>query len=424
MFQVLLHGIVVDKKGKKMSKTLGNVINPDDVTKGTTLRQLHARVDDSIRLGYMNDNQAADAKKSLTEEFPNGITECGSDGLRYFLLSYNIQREKINIDTRAMINSRQLGSKIWQISRYAKLAYDMNPIETLSLDDCESSVIERWMLHQTAEMVTNTRKYYDQYELHLVCKCLEEFWMNNFSGIFLECIKPVIYSGNSDKTRVALSVMLTCLRTGLLCSTPIIPYICNALHRRLPKCSIYDDVSDIRQARYPVREQWEKHRNHNLADEMQDIMKTVRIIRDLKQEASGQVKKIFIYAETDATYAQYVSNVDHLKVLTKVNYIEVKNSKPELKQTNVLTSSIHDVAIHAYICAVRDEDVSKRCRNLEMKKLRLEKELAKLETVINNADFQAKAPENVRLRKKQKQLKLKSELDGITKMVKHLKKAL
>jgi valyl-tRNA synthetase len=91
---VFLHAMVRDKEGRKMSKSLGNVIDPLEVINGCTLDSLHAKLDG----GNLPPKEIARAKKEQTADFPDGIPECGSDALRFGLLAYTVQGRDISLD--------------------------------------------------------------------------------------------------------------------------------------------------------------------------------------------------------------------------------------------------------------------------------------------------------------------------------------
>jgi len=110
---VYLHAMVRDKNGKKMSKSLGNVIDPLEVINGCTLKHLT----DKIENGNLPKKEVARAIKEQQGDFPEGIPQCGSDALRFGLLGYTVQGRDVNLDIKRVVGYRQFCNKLWNATR-------------------------------------------------------------------------------------------------------------------------------------------------------------------------------------------------------------------------------------------------------------------------------------------------------------------
>lgn len=117
---MFLHPIIRDAHGRKMSKSLGNVIDPMDVITGITLEDLHKQLYDS-NLDPKEIEKAIAGQKS---DYPNGIPECGTDALRFALCSYNLQSRDINLDISRVQGYRFFGNKLWNAVRFALMYFD------------------------------------------------------------------------------------------------------------------------------------------------------------------------------------------------------------------------------------------------------------------------------------------------------------
>ncbi|CAA2978053.1 Valine--tRNA ligase [Olea europaea subsp. europaea] len=100
--KMYLHPMIRDAHGRKMSKSLGNVIDPLEVINGITLRSLHRRLEE----GNLDPNELKTAKEGQMKDFHSGIPECGADALRFVLVSYTAQSDKINLDVQRVIGYR------------------------------------------------------------------------------------------------------------------------------------------------------------------------------------------------------------------------------------------------------------------------------------------------------------------------------
>jgi valyl-tRNA synthetase len=110
---VLLHSMVRDAHGRKMSKSLGNVIDPIDVIEGITLEQLH----DTLRGGNLDPREVEKAINGQKADFPAGISECGTDALRFSLCAYTSQGRDINLDINRVVGYRHFCNKIWNATK-------------------------------------------------------------------------------------------------------------------------------------------------------------------------------------------------------------------------------------------------------------------------------------------------------------------
>jgi valyl-tRNA synthetase len=132
---VFLHAMVRDKEGRKMSKSLGNVIDPLEVIDGCSLQSLQDRLD----TGNLSAKEVARTKKNNELEFPDGIPECGSDALRFGLLAYTVQGRDINLDVKRVVAYRLFCNKLWNATKFAlQFVVDFTPTPTL-LDDLVAS---------------------------------------------------------------------------------------------------------------------------------------------------------------------------------------------------------------------------------------------------------------------------------------------
>ena len=124
---VYLHAMVRDKHGRKMSKSLGNVIDPVEVIEGVTL----AALNEKLRKGNLPEKEIEKATKGQQMDFPNGIPECGADALRFGLLAYTVQGRDVNLDINRVLAYRQFCNKLWQSTRFAmmNLGDDFTPDE-------------------------------------------------------------------------------------------------------------------------------------------------------------------------------------------------------------------------------------------------------------------------------------------------------
>lgn len=133
--EILLHGIVCDAHGRKMSKSLGNVITPDQIINGISLDKLQQETKSSLDSGILSQEEYEKSLKGQRKMFPQGIPECGTDALRFTLCSHNIKSHFINFDIQEVHTNKLFFNKIWQATRYTigfceRLNLDLRSLET------------------------------------------------------------------------------------------------------------------------------------------------------------------------------------------------------------------------------------------------------------------------------------------------------
>ncbi|CAD8124442.1 unnamed protein product [Paramecium sonneborni] len=269
---VFLHPLIRDKDGKKMSKSLGNVIDPLEIIDGTSLDNLIQKIKEG-NLSQEEVERAIDQKK---KEFPNGIPECGGDALRFGLLSYLQKTPNINMDVKHIIGYRQFCNKIWNSCRFAfpKFSQDINYVQ---LDFNNLQLINKWILIKLNQAITDVNAAFDDYEFGQATQSFHQFWLYVFCDIYLEGIKNILSDKNEDqKTKVETqNTLLTILDQGLRLLHPMMPYLSEELWQKLP----FQKEDSLIIAKYPQSNpQWINNDVEQQFDLILNVSKRIRQI--------------------------------------------------------------------------------------------------------------------------------------------------
>lgn len=148
--EVYCHSLIRDSDGRKMSKSLGNVIDPLDIIRGIDLESLHGK----LVASNLEEKEIARAKQYQKTAFPQGIPECGADAMRLTLASYATGGGDINLDIKVMHAYRRLCNKIWQASKYilGRLPTGFTPDESSK----PIHLSQKWILHRLNTAVKDT----------------------------------------------------------------------------------------------------------------------------------------------------------------------------------------------------------------------------------------------------------------------------
>lgn len=158
--KVLLHPIIRDKDGRKMSKSLGNVVDPLEIIDGCKLEKLLEKLQE----GNLDPKELKKASENKKKEFPEGFPECGSDALRFALLSYIMQSRDINLDIKRIIGYREFGNKIWNTFKFGILNFPEDFVyqpETINFGS--ENLLNQWILLQLNDTVKEVNLYYEQF---------------------------------------------------------------------------------------------------------------------------------------------------------------------------------------------------------------------------------------------------------------------
>ncbi|XP_029441072.1 valine--tRNA ligase, mitochondrial isoform X2 [Rhinatrema bivittatum] len=229
--QVFLHSMVRDSHGRKMSKSLGNIVDPLDVISGVSLQTLQEK----LRDGNLDPREIAVAEKGQRKDFPAGIPECGADALRFALCTYKVQGDDVNLDVARVLSARHFCNKVWNALRFTLAAledgFSPRPLEKLSPE----APMERWVCSRLHRAVDDCRRNFEGYELQAVTSAIHGFWLQSFCDVYLESVKPVLQGGDLSRVEEARQVLYWCAELGLRLLSPFMPYLTEELWQRLPR---------------------------------------------------------------------------------------------------------------------------------------------------------------------------------------------
>lgn len=186
--RILLNGIVCDAQGRKMSKSLGNIVTPQQVVQGASLDSLKAALQQSCDSGIINPKELKTSTMGMTKMFPNGIQECGTDALRFTLLSHNIKNHFINFDVAACYTNKLFLNKIWQAMRFTlgsakSLGIGLNEFETM--EGVKLGMWDRWIIGRLAETLSICSDCSTNYNFHMATSALKHFFYQNLCDVYL-----------------------------------------------------------------------------------------------------------------------------------------------------------------------------------------------------------------------------------------------
>uniref|UniRef100_A0A673YM25 valine--tRNA ligase n=1 Tax=Salmo trutta TaxID=8032 RepID=A0A673YM25_SALTR len=251
--EVYLHAVVRDAHGRKMSKSLGNVIDPLDVITGISLEGLYAQLQDS----NLDPVEVEKAKQGQKSDYPTGIPECGTDALRFALCAYTSQGRDINMDVNRILGYRHFCNKLWNAVKFAMRTLGDNFVPS---EKAQESVSDRWILSRLCSAVGQCNAGFQAYDFPAITTAIYNFWLYELCDVYLESVKPVFSraeedSGSRSQAVVCRQTLFTCLETGLRLLAPIMPFVGEELYQRLPRRRSQDGHPSIHVTPYPETEE-------------------------------------------------------------------------------------------------------------------------------------------------------------------------
>jgi len=334
--QILLHGIVRDAHGRKMSKSLGNVIDPIFVIDGCSLEGLIS----CMKSGNLASNEVKKAEVVLRKDFPNGISKCGADALRFTLLSYTSGMKDINLNILRVEGYRRFCNKIWNAQKFVKLVIDEFITKDLSnipiKEDYKkyflsSSSLERmkddgsisWILKKRNETIESVEKALNCFNFMTATQIIHQFFIYDFCDIFIEIVK-------NNKTLNHISILLTVFIDCMKILHPFMPFITEEVF------SNYFDTS-ISISSYPKVDESEHHNKFPM------ILSIVKYVRGFLE--SKEIKKVMIEIipgndinEIDLIFinslCKKVSEIKVVKEITETSFEKIGDSKISIHEIN------------------------------------------------------------------------------------------
>ncbi|XP_022655201.1 valine--tRNA ligase-like [Varroa destructor] len=400
--EVLLHSIVRDAHGRKMSKSLGNVIDPLDVIKGITLERLQATLDNS----NLDPNEISKAKEGQKRDYPKGIPECGTDALRFALCAHMSQGRDINLDINRVEGYRFFCNKLWNATKFALtyLGADFKPPDSPS----ERLPMDRWILSRLAFAAANANKGLTEYDFPLTTTACYSFWLYELCDVYLESLKPVFQSESDAAKTAAVQTLYICLDTGLRLLHPMMPFITEELWQRLPRG--LNDAPSICVASYPLESEVPGGRDEQIEKDVAFVLDLVHKVRSMRSDYNlTRAQKVDLFVKCPEDTARVVTeHAITIITLTTSLSCQVVQTPPE----GCAITTIGNAEAHLLLKGVVNP--AKEKERLSKKESVLKQSLAKLQESMALTDYADKVPLEVQKSNFDKCNDINEELKRIT----------
>ncbi|KAF6762787.1 valine-tRNA ligase [Ephemerocybe angulata] len=403
--EVYCHAMIRDAHGRKMSKSLGNVIDPTDVIQGLPLEELHKKLYE----GNLDEKEIKKAEAGQKKDYPKGIPQCGTDALRFALCAYSGGGRDINLEILRVEGYRKFCNKIFNATKFAMLKLDETFVpESIAKPTGKESLVEKWIFHKLNIAATEVNQALAERNFMNATNIVYNFWLYELCDVYIEAMKPMTDANAPASVKVsAQQTLYTCLDYGLRLLHPFMPFVTEELWQRLPRRP-NDPTPSIVVASYPLAD-----KDFQFADAEKQfdlVFSTLKAGRSLAASYNLQSEiQFFIQVQSDADAQLFESQIPTIVTLTKggksAKVVRDVSEIPDGCGSAVVTAN---VVVHTLVKGLVDLDaeIAKAGKKLDLAQLNLGKVL-KMES---QSDYLTTVPENVRLANEEKRNTLNAEI--------------
>lgn len=336
---VLIHGLVRDAQGRKMSKSLGNGIDPLEI-----------------------------------------IDEYGADTLRYALLNGIAPGSDTRFSKEKLEGCRNYVNKIWNASRFVIMNAENREIKDIK--DVKLSISDKWIISKLNATVRKVTVNMEKYEIGLAAGELQDFVWNDFCDWYIELSKPALYGDDEDKKDSTVATLIYVLKNTLKLLHPFIPFVTEEIYQHIPGVE-----GSIMVSEYPRYNSRLAHRKD--AESMVYVMGLIKAIRQIRADAKcAPSKKLDVYIVTERKPLIEKASKFILKLanVSEIKFVEQKDEITEKTVSQILDKTALYVPLGELV------DIEKEAERLDGELKRVEGEIKRANGKLANQGFLAKAP--------------------------------
>jgi len=360
---VYLHGLVRDNIGRKMSKSLGNGVDPLDI-----------------------------------------IDQYGADALRFMLATGNSPGNDLKFQTERVEASRNFANKLWNASRFVLMSVE-GEVAALS-DEDTLTLADQWILSRKNIMTQEITTALDKFDLGLAANKIYEFTWNEYCDWYIELAKKRLYGEDEIAKKTVMRVLLTVLKDILRLLHPFMPFITEEIWQSIP-----ENKGMLIKDSWPVYDASKV--NEEATEAMEMMMEAIRSLRNVRAEMNvvpSRKATCLIYATDDAVGHTLIAQKEYLQTLASCADVVRVTDKASIPSDAV---SVIVYGAELYLPLEDLIDFEKELERLNKEKQKLEGEIKRVVSKLANQGFVAKAPAELIASEKEKQVKFTEMLEQV-----------
>ena len=368
---VLIHGLVRDSQGRKMSKSLGNGIDPLEV-----------------------------------------IDKYGADALRLTLVTGNAPGNDMRFYWERVEASRNFANKVWNASRFIMMNLDKAEAKTVSLD--ELTPADKWILSKLNTLAKDVTENMENFDLGVAVGKIYDFIWEEFCDWYIEMVKPRLYNDEDTTKAAALYTLKTVLIESLKLLHPYMPFITEEIF-----CNLQDEEESIMISNWPVyKEEFSFPVEENAIETIKEAVRGIRNTRTSMNVAPSRKAKVYVVSAEESIRSIFENGRVFFAALGYASEVIVQDNK------NGIDSDAVSVVIPngtIYMPFAELVDIAKEIERLENEEKRLNGELARVNGMLSNERFVSKAPAAKLQEEKDKLEKYTQMMEQVKERLSHLR---
>ena len=340
---VLIHGLVRDSQGRKMSKSLGNGIDPLEV-----------------------------------------IEKYGADALRMTLMTGNAPGNDMRFYWERVEASRNFANKVWNASRFIMM--NMEKADISNVTEADLTMPDKWILSKVNNLAKEVTDHLDNFDLGMALQKVYDFVWEEFCDWYIEMVKPRLWSEEDTTKAAAIWTLKTVLIESLKLLHPYIPFITEEIF-----CNLQEEEESIMISKWPeFKENWNFAVEEKAVETIKDAVRSIRNVRTSMNVPPSKKAKVFVVSEKEDVRQIFEESKIFFAMLGYASEVVVQDNKDGIGE-DAVSAVTADATI--YMPFAELVDIEKERERLQKEEERLTKEIARSHGMLNNEKFISKAPE-------------------------------
>lgn len=368
---VLIHGLVRDSQGRKMSKSLGNGIDPLEV-----------------------------------------IEKYGADALRFTLITGNAPGNDMRFYYERVEASRNFANKVWNASRFIMMNMPEEGIQSVDMPSLTDA--DKWILSKVNTLVKDVTDNIEKFELGVAADKLYSFIWEEFCDWYIEMVKPRLYGDDGTKA-AALYTLKTVLETSLKLLHPYMPFVTEEIY-----CTLNEDAETLMTEPWPeYAEEFNFKTEEEAVETIKEAVRNIRNVRAGMNVPPSKKALVYVVTESDKVAGIFNNSKVFFQTLSYASEVIIQKDKTGIDE-DAVSAVIENANI--YMPFAELVDIEKEIERLKKEEERLNKELARVNGMLANEKFVSKAPAAKIEEEKEKQAKYTQMMKQVKEQLAHLAK--
>ncbi len=344
---VLIHGLVRDSQGRKMSKSLGNGIDPLEV-----------------------------------------IDKYGADALRLTLVTGNTPGHDMRFYWERVEASRNFANKVWNASRFLLMNFEQAAEKGISIDNVKLDDLtqaDKWILSKVNTLAKDVTANMDKFELGIAVQKLYDFIWEEFCDWYIEMVKPRLYNDDDQTKAAALWTLKTVLIEALKLLHPYMPFITEEIF-----CNVQSEEASIMISKWPeFKEEWNFEADENAIESVKEAIKAIRNVRTSMNVKPGRKAKVIVVSDKENVREIFENGKVFFETLARASEVAVQADNAGIDK-DAVSAVIHQAVIYMPFADL--VDIAEEKTRLEKEQDKLTKEIKRASGMLSNPNFTGKAP--------------------------------